>query len=128
VRRGDWAQTLTQYYFYVRQLPAIRVAADACAVGAPALGHRAAKYQELKSELGLDRFEGRRWPGRQHHTVLTAVAHACIQRERMRHGAAGLTFPAVRAIVQEILTALLFAANEVMHWMEQAKRNLQLRI
>lgn len=87
------------------------------------------QYQELKSELGLDHFEGRTWPGWQHHAVLTAVAHAYIQRERMRRGAAGLTFPAVRAIVQEIFTALLFAAKpRYMHWMEQAKRNLQLRI
>lgn len=87
------------------------------------------QYQELKSELGFDHFEGRTWPGWQHHAVLTAVAHAYIQRERMRRGAAGLTFPAVRAIVQEIFTALLFAAKpRYMHWMEQAKRNLQLRI
>ena len=87
------------------------------------------QYQELKSELGLDHFEGRTYPGWQHHVVLTAVAHAYIQRERMRRGAAGLTFPAVRAIVQEIFTALLFAAKpRYMHWMEQAKRKLQLRI
>ena len=87
------------------------------------------QYQELKSELGLDHFEGRTWPGWQHHAVLTAVAHAYTQRERMRRGAAGLTFPAVRAIVQEIFTALLFAAKpRYMHWMEQAKRELQLRI
>jgi SRSO17 transposase len=87
------------------------------------------QYQELKNELGLDHFEGRTYPGWQHHVVLTAVAHAYIQRERMRRGAAGLTFPAVRAIVQEIFTALLFAAKpRYMHWMEQAKRELQLRI
>jgi SRSO17 transposase len=87
------------------------------------------QYQELKTELGLNHFEGRTWPGWQHHAVLTAVAHAYIQRERMRRGAAGLTFPAVRAIVQEIFTALLFAAKpRYMHWMEQAKRELQLRI
>lgn len=87
------------------------------------------QYQELKSELGLDHFEGRSYPGWQHHVVLTAVAHAYIQRERMRRGAAELTFPAVRAIVQEIFTALLFAAKpRYMHWMEQAKRKLQLRI
>jgi SRSO17 transposase len=87
------------------------------------------QYQELKSELGLDHFEGRTYPGWQHHVVLTAVAHAYIQRERMRRGAAGLTFPAARAIVQEIFTALLFAAKpRYMHWMEQAKRELQLRI
>jgi SRSO17 transposase len=87
------------------------------------------QYQELKSELGLDHFEGRTYPGWQHHVVLTAVAHAYIQRERRRRGAAGLTFPAVRAVVQEIFTALLFAAKpRYMHWMEQAKRQLQLRI
>ena len=87
------------------------------------------QYQELKSELGLDHFEGRTYPGWQHHVVLTAVAHAYIQRERMRRKADGLTFPAVRAIVQEIFTALLFAAKpRYMHWMEQAKRELQLRI
>jgi SRSO17 transposase len=87
------------------------------------------QYQELKSELGLDHFEGRTYPGWQHHVVLTAVAHAYIQRERMRRGTARLTFPAVRAIVQEIFTALLFASKpRYMHWMEQAKHELQLRI
>jgi SRSO17 transposase len=87
------------------------------------------QYQELKSELGLNHFEGRTYPGWQHHVVLTAVAHAYIQRERMRRGAAGLTFPAVRAVVQEIFTALLFAQKpRYMHWMEQAKHKLQLRI
>jgi SRSO17 transposase len=87
------------------------------------------QYQELKSELGLDHFEGRTYPGWQHHMVLTAVAHAYIQRERMRHGSTSLTFPAVRAIVQEIFTALLFAAKpSYMRWMEQAKHKVQLRI
>jgi SRSO17 transposase len=86
--------------------------------------------QELKSELGLDHFEGRSYPGWQHHVVLTAVAHAYIQRERMRpQRGVRLTFPAARAIVQEIFTALLFAAKpRYMHWMEQAKQKLQLRI
>jgi len=61
---------------------------------------------------------------------LTPRAHAYVQRERMRpHRGPTLTFPAVRAIVQEIFTALLFAAKpRYMHWMEQAKRELQLRI
>ena len=88
------------------------------------------QYQELKSELGLDHFEGRTYPGWQHHVVFTAVAHAYIQRERMRpQRGPTLTFPAVRAIVQEIFTALLFAAKpRYLHWMEQAKHNLQLRI
>jgi len=87
------------------------------------------QYQELKSELGLDHFEGRTYPGWHHHVALTAVAHAYIQHERMRRGAAHLTFPAVRAIVQEIFTALLFAAKPgYMRWMQQAHQELQLRI
>jgi SRSO17 transposase len=32
------------------------------------------QYQELKTELGFDHFEGRSYPGWQHHVVLTAVA------------------------------------------------------
>ena len=85
-------------------------------------------YQELKGELGLDDFEGQTYPGWQHHVALIAVAHAYIQCERMRRGNAGLTFPAVRAIVQEIFTAVLFAAKpRDMHWMEQAKRSLVRR-
>src|SRR5882724_9239500 len=44
------------------------------------------QYQELKTELGLDHFEGRSYPGWQHHVVLTAVAYAFLQRERMQRG------------------------------------------
>jgi len=44
------------------------------------------QYQELKTELGFDHFEGRSYPGWQHHVVLTAVAYAFLQRERMRRG------------------------------------------
>jgi SRSO17 transposase len=55
------------------------------------------QYQELKTELGLDHFEGRSFPGWQHHVVLTAVAYAFLQRERMRHDAdPALTLPAAR--------------------------------
>jgi hypothetical protein len=64
----------------------------------------------LKTELGLDHFEGRSFPGWQHHVVLTAVAYAFLQRERMRGDVdPALTLPAARAIVTEIFTALLFA-------------------
>ena len=45
------------------------------------------QYQDLKTELGLDHFEGRSYPGWQHHVVLSAVAYAFLQRERMRPGA-----------------------------------------
>src|SRR4029077_12240534 len=50
------------------------------------------QYQELKTELGLDHFEGRSYPGWQYHVVLTALAYAFLQRVRMRPGAPPLTF------------------------------------
>ncbi len=41
-------------------------------------------YQELKSELGLDHFEGRGWVGFHHHLACVAVAHAFLTLERTR--------------------------------------------
>jgi SRSO17 transposase len=39
-------------------------------------------YQELKSELGLDHFEGRTWTGFHHHATLCAVAHGFLALRR----------------------------------------------
>jgi SRSO17 transposase len=87
------------------------------------------QYQELKTELGLDHFEGRSYPGWQHHVVLTAVAYTFLQRERMRRRAGpALTFPAIRAIVQEIFTALLFAQQPDYYKRIQELQNINLRI
>jgi SRSO17 transposase len=33
-------------------------------------------YRELKTELGLDHFEGRSWQGWHHHVTLVSAAHA----------------------------------------------------
>jgi hypothetical protein len=88
-------------------------------------------YQDLKSELGLDHFEGRSYPGWQHHMVISAVAYAFLQTERMRpRTGPRLTFPQVRAFVQEIFTGLLFISRpQYMHWMKQAEQRFrQLRI
>ena len=89
------------------------------------------QYQELKTELGFDHFEGRSYPGWQHHAVITAIAYAFLQMERMRPRAGPrLTLPQVRAIVQEIFTGLLFISRpRYMHWMRQAETRFhQLRI
>ncbi len=88
-------------------------------------------YQDLKTELGLDHFEGRSYPGWQHHMVISAVAYAFLQTERMRPRAGPrLTFPQVRAFVQEIFTGLLFISRpRYMRWMKQAEQRFhQLRI
>lgn len=87
------------------------------------------QYQELKTELGLDHFEGRSFPGWHHHVVLTALAYAFLQRERMRRGAdSPLTFPAIRAIMQEIFTALLFAQQPDYYKRIQELQKIDLRI
>jgi SRSO17 transposase len=88
-------------------------------------------YQDFKSELGLDHFEGRSYPGWQHHMVISAVAFAFLQTERRRpRKGPSLTFPQVRAFVQEIFTGLLFVSRpHYMRWMKQAEQRFhQLRI
>src|SRR4051812_39654749 len=87
------------------------------------------QYQELKTELGLDHFEGRSYPGWHHHVVLTAVAYAFLQRERMRSRVdPPLTFPAIRVIVQEIFTALLLAQQPHYFKRIQELQQINLRI
>ena len=85
------------------------------------------QYQELKTELGLDHFEGRTWPGWHHHVVLTAVTYNFLQAERRRMPVS-LTFPVVRGIVQEIFTAYLFAQRPQYLKRIEALRSVQLRI
>jgi SRSO17 transposase len=63
------------------------------------------QYQELKTELGLDHFEGRSYHGWHRHVVLTAIAYAFLQQERLRRRRSDLTFPQARAVITDILTA-----------------------
>ena len=89
------------------------------------------QYRELKTDLGIDHFEGRTYPGWQHHVVLTALAYAFLQQERLRRAPGPpLTVPQVRAIAHEVFTALIlitrpryYASLERAH-----RRYLQLRI
>jgi SRSO17 transposase len=88
-------------------------------------------YQDLKTELGLDHFEGRSYPGWHHHMVISAVAYAFLQAERMRpREGPRLTFPQARAFVQEIFTGLLLISRpHYMRWMREAEQRFhQLRI
>ena len=41
-------------------------------------------YQDLKGELGLDHYEGRRYPGWNHHVSCVLACNAFIQSERLR--------------------------------------------
>lgn len=51
------------------------------------------QYRELKDELGWDHFEGRTYRGRNHHTVLTAIAFVFLQCERRRAPDAATSAP-----------------------------------
>ncbi len=87
------------------------------------------QYQELKTELGLDHFEGRSFPGWHHHVVLSALACAFLQKERSRSDAdPELTLPGARAFITEIFTALLLAQKP--HYLKRMQElaEIQLRI
>ena len=61
--------------------------------------------------------------------MLTAVAYTFLQQERSHTRGRPLTFPAVRALVCEIFTALYFAANpKQLDYIIQLQRHLPLRI
>lgn len=86
------------------------------------------QYQHLKTELGLDHFEGRTYPGWNRHVALTAVAYAFLQRERMTRDP-GISFETVRAIVQEIFVGLIFASHpRYLQWLAEARDMLPLRL
>lgn len=70
------------------------------------------QYAELKSELGLDDFVGRSYPGWNRHVALTALAYAFLQAERQRHGTSRLTFPRARAVMTDVLTAYYFVTHQ----------------
>jgi len=86
------------------------------------------QYQQLKTELGLDHFEGRTYPGWQHHVVVSAIAYAFLQRERL-HRDTPLTFEAIHTIVQEVFVGLLFASRpRYAAWLREAQQLLPLRL
>ena len=86
------------------------------------------QYSELKTELGLDHFEGRSYLGWHRHIALGAVAHAFLQMERRRRVRTPLTFPQIHALVQEILAGLLILSRpRYLEWLE-AGRKYVLRI
>ncbi|ADO73876.1 Transposase [Stigmatella aurantiaca DW4/3-1] len=60
-------------------------------------------YEDLKGELGLDHYEGRRFPGWHHHISVALCCYAFIVAERVRH------FPPAARGVDEALSQPLQA-------------------
>jgi SRSO17 transposase len=51
------------------------------------------QHRDLKSELGFDHFEGRSYPGWNHHAVLAAITYTFLQLERRRRTTPLRRFP-----------------------------------
>ena len=87
------------------------------------------QYRELKDDLGLDHFEGRRYQGWAHHVVLTAVAFTFLQIERGRAtDGPRPTLPVVRGWVREIMGLLYVIHNRrLLHMLDSFRRNAPLR-
>ncbi len=86
------------------------------------------QYQQLKTELGLDHFEGRSFLGWHRHVALTALAYTWLQQERRRAVARAPTLPVVRAVIQEILTAQFLITTPGYLERMLKLREIQLRI
>jgi SRSO17 transposase len=52
-------------------------------------------YQDLKGELGLDHFEGRRFPGWHHHVSVALCCYAFVIAERVRRFSPSARWPMV---------------------------------
>jgi SRSO17 transposase len=87
------------------------------------------QYRELKSDLGIDHFEGRSYRGWAHHVVLTAVAFTFLQLERARAaGDVRPTLPVIRDWVREIMGLLYVVHNrQLLRTLESFRRNPPLR-
>lgn len=87
------------------------------------------QYRDLKTELGLDHFEGRSYPGWNHHAVLAALTFTFVQLERQRRTRPLPTFPELRDLLREVMVVMLWAARP--GWQKLAtsfQRNPPLRI
>ncbi|GIX10962.1 MAG: hypothetical protein KatS3mg116_2672 [Elioraea sp.] len=71
--------------FYLSHLPAgTSLRALAALIEARSICEQA--HQQLKDELGLDHFEGRSWTGLHRHALMTMIAYAFLQHQRLAMG------------------------------------------
>jgi SRSO17 transposase len=68
--------------FYLTSHPA-NTSLDVLAAAIKARWSCEQAHQQMKEELGLDHFEGRSWHGLHHHAVLTMIAFAFLQHQRV---------------------------------------------
>jgi SRSO17 transposase len=78
---GEWRSNDERKY-YLSNLPAdTTLKALAAAIKARWVCEQA--HQQMKEELGLDHFEGRSWQGLHRHALMTMIAYAFLQHQRL---------------------------------------------
>ncbi|XXB11322.1 IS701 family transposase (plasmid) [Rhizobium sp. YTUHZ045] len=79
---GEWRSNDERKY-YLANLPAeATLKALAAAIKARWVCEQA--HQQMKEELGLDHFEGRSWQGLHRHALMTMIAYAFLQHQRLK--------------------------------------------
>jgi SRSO17 transposase len=79
---GEWRSSGERKY-YLSNLPAnANLKALAATIKARWVCEQA--HQQMKEELGLDHFEGRSWQGLHRHALMTMIAYAFLQHQRLK--------------------------------------------
>jgi len=79
---GEWRSSGERKY-YLSNLPAkASLRTLAAAIKARWVCEQA--HQQMKEELGLDHFEGRSWRGLHRHALMTMIAYAFLQHQRLK--------------------------------------------
>ena len=108
---GEWRSSGERKY-YLSNLPAnANLKRLAAAIKARWVCEQA--HQQMKEELPLDHFEGRSWQGLHRHALMTMIAYAFLQHQRLKQakreksivpGPPQPTLPAVRRAVINALS------------------------
>jgi SRSO17 transposase len=84
---GEWRSSGERKY-YLSNLP-VRTALRRLAAAIKARWVCEQAHQQLKQELGLDDFEGRSWTGLHRHALMTCIAFAYLQHQRLNAAGRG---------------------------------------
>ncbi|VFU10544.1 transposase (fragment) [Methylocella tundrae] len=79
---GEWRSSGERKY-YLANLPA-KVSLKRLAAAIKARWVCEQGHQQMKEELGLDHFEGRSWRGLHRHALMTMIAYAFLQHQRLK--------------------------------------------
>ena len=64
-------------------------------------------FERLKSEVGIDDFEGRSWPAWHHHVALAAMTYGLLEAERRGKKLGEKTFQAYRRILRRLVCLMM---------------------